>query len=143
MSLPNHNCYLRTKVDMLWLSFLAVFHLASPVKLAVSCTKILLTFRMRPTAITLNYSVMNIWNDVRQIIINIYIEKLQFNSLVWGSLTLIPNMYRIWDVMPGVPWEACWVNSPLLMRKHSLHSDGCSICVQEQQDFELGGRGTG
>ena len=40
--------------------------------------------------ITLNYSVKNTWNDVRQIIyIYIYIyEKSQFNSLVWGSLTL-------------------------------------------------------
>ena len=35
-----------------------------------------------------NYSVENIWNDVRQIII-IY-EKFQFDSLVWGSLTLTP-----------------------------------------------------
>ena len=67
-----------------------------------------LTFRMRPAAIALNYRVTNIQNDVRQIIINIYIEKMQFNSLVWGSLLLAPNMYGIWDVMPGVPWKACW-----------------------------------
>ena len=36
-----------------------------------------------------NYSVENIRNDVHQIIIIIY-EKFQFDSLVWGSLTLVP-----------------------------------------------------
>ena len=43
---------------------------------------------MRPAAITLNYSIKNILNDVRQkrIIICIYIhEKLQWNTLVWGE----------------------------------------------------------
>ena len=44
---------------------------------------------MRPTAIVLNYSIENIWNDVRQKII-IY-EKFQFDSLVWGSFMLAPN----------------------------------------------------
>ena len=39
---------------------------------------------MRLAAIALNYSVENIRNDVRQI----YYEKSQFDSLVWGSLTL-------------------------------------------------------
>ena len=34
-----------------------------------------------------NYSVENIRNDVRQII---KYEKFQFDSLVWGSLTLAP-----------------------------------------------------
>ena len=42
---------------------------------------------MRPAPIALNYSVENIRNDVRQIIIIMY-EKPQFDSLVWGSLTL-------------------------------------------------------
>ena len=37
-------------------------------------------------AIALNYSIKNIRNDVRQI----FDEKSQFNSLVWGSLTLAP-----------------------------------------------------
>ena len=37
----------------------------------------------------INYSVENIWNNVRQIVIIIY-EKFQFDSLVWGSLTLAP-----------------------------------------------------
>ena len=50
-----------------------------------SCTKILLTVRTRH-AVALNYSVKNIRNDIRQIII-LY-EKSRFNSLVWGSLTL-------------------------------------------------------
>ena len=46
---------------------------------------------MRPAAIVLNYSVENIQNDVRQkIIIIIIYEKFQFDSLVWGSLTLAP-----------------------------------------------------
>ena len=49
---------------------------------------------MWPAAITLNYSVENIRNDVRQKIIIIMIiilyEKSQFDSLVWGSLTLTP-----------------------------------------------------
>ena len=46
---------------------------------------------MRPTAIVLNYSIENMQNDVRHKLI-IY-EKFQFDSLVWGSLTLaiIPN----------------------------------------------------
>ena len=39
-------------------------------------------------AIALNYSIKNIRNDVRQIIIIIFDEKSRFNSLVWGSLTL-------------------------------------------------------
>ena len=44
-----------------------------------------------PAAIALNYSVKNIRNDVRQkIIIIIFDEKSQFNSLVWGLLTLAP-----------------------------------------------------
>ena len=53
-----------------------------------------LTVRTRLAA-ALNYSGKNIQNDVRQIIIIIIIiiiivlyEKSQFNSLVWGSLTL-------------------------------------------------------
>ena len=46
---------------------------------------------MQPVAISLNYNVENIWNDVRQIIMIIIIyEKSQFDSLVWGSLTLTP-----------------------------------------------------
>ena len=67
--------------------------LASWLSEKTSCTKILLTFRIQPVAIALNYSVKNIWNDIRQIIIiYIYIyEKSQFNSLVWGSLTLAPT----------------------------------------------------
>ena len=44
---------------------------------------------MQPAATTLNYSVENIRNDVCQKII-IY-EKSQFDSLVWGLLTLAPN----------------------------------------------------
>ena len=50
--------------------------------------KILLNVRMRTAAIALNYNVENIRNDVRQKII-IY-ENSQFDSLVWGSLTLAP-----------------------------------------------------
>ena len=45
--------------------------------------------RMRPAAIALNYSVKDIRNDVRRIII-IYHEKSQLNRLVWGLLTLAP-----------------------------------------------------
>ena len=51
-----------------------------------SYTKILLMVHMRPAAITLNYSIENIRNNIRQ---KIY-EKFQFDSLVWGSLTLAP-----------------------------------------------------
>ena len=53
-----------------------------------SCTKILLTLRMRPAPIALNYSVKHIRNDVRQK--RIIYEKLQYNSLERGSLTLAP-----------------------------------------------------
>ena len=49
---------------------------------------------MLPATIALNYSLKNIRNDVRQkiiiIIIIIFDEKSQFDSLVWGSLTLTP-----------------------------------------------------
>ena len=47
---------------------------------------------MQPAAITLNYSVENIRNDVRQKII---CENSKFDSLVWGSLTLAPNKHSI------------------------------------------------
>ena len=43
--------------------------------------------RMRPASIALNYNVENIRNNVRQIIIIIH-GKSQFDSIVWGSLTL-------------------------------------------------------
>ena len=69
-----------------WLPFIFQSHLGASWLL--SCTKILLKVRTRPAAIALNYSVKNIWNDVRQIIIIIFDEKSRFNSLVWGSLTL-------------------------------------------------------
>ena len=51
---------------------------------------------MRPAPITLNYSYENIRNDIRQKII---CEKSQFDSLVWGSLTLTPN-----SVSPFFKW---------------------------------------
>ena len=47
---------------------------------------------MQPAANALNYSIKNIWNDIRQIIY-IY-EKSQFNSLVWGSLMLAPGCQK-------------------------------------------------
>ena len=78
MSPPKHDCYLSYKMRTFQLFFLAVFHNCrhlSSHKLAVeklSFTKILHTLRMRPVAITLNYSVKNTWNDVCQIIIIIY-----------------------------------------------------------------------
>ena len=40
----------------------------------------------------LNYSVENIQNDVRQ---KILYEKSQFDSLVWGSLTLAPIIFTV------------------------------------------------
>ena len=46
-----------------------------------------LTVRMWPTAITLKECHLDLRNDIRQIIY-IYHEKLQLNTLVWGSLTL-------------------------------------------------------
>ena len=52
--------------------------------------------RVRPAATALNYSIENIRNDVRQkIIIIIFDEKSQFDSLVWGSLTLAPTRNKI------------------------------------------------
>ena len=53
-----------------WLSFITVVIQAHTSWLSekLSCTEILLKFRMRPTAITLNYSIKNIRNNVRQII---------------------------------------------------------------------------
>ena len=46
---------------------------------------------MLPAAIALSYSFENIRNDVSQKIPIIIYEKSQFNSLVWGSLTLVPH----------------------------------------------------
>ena len=63
------------------LSFLAVIiqpH-ASWLSEKPSCTKILLTFPMRPR-VALNYSVKNIWNDVCQIIYT-YICSAQSDNL--------------------------------------------------------------
>ena len=87
-----HNCYplynrcARSGCPS-WLSFISVIfqaHLgASWLPEKSSCTKILLTVHMRPVAIALNYSVKNVRNDARQI-------YMQCNSLVWGSLTLVP-----------------------------------------------------
>ena len=52
-------------------------------------TRLVHQFHMRPATIVLNYSIKYIQNDVRQTII---LKKSQFNSLVWGSLTLVPIM---------------------------------------------------
>ena len=56
------------------LSLITVVIEAHPARPS-TCTKILLTLRMRPAAITLNYcnSIKNIWYDVQQIH-----EKLQY-----------------------------------------------------------------
>ena len=45
---------------------------------------------MRPAAISLNYSVEDIRNNIRQIMIIIIYEKSQFDLLVWGELMLAP-----------------------------------------------------
>ena len=67
-----------------------------------------------PAAITLNYSIKDIRNDVQQIIIVISYEKLQLNSLVWGSLTPAPIISSAENAstvvegeVPGAPreWE--------------------------------------
>ena len=56
-------------------------------------------FRMRPTAITLNYSVENIWNDVRQkiiiiiIIIIIIYEKSHSWYVFSGNLWLLKVLF--------------------------------------------------
>ena len=62
-------------VRMLQLLFLAVLH------------KYLLTVHTWHVAITLNYSVKKYETTYKMIIVILY-EKSQFNSLVWGSLTL-------------------------------------------------------
>ena len=73
-----------------------------------------LTLLLRPAATTLNYSIKDIWNDVQQIIIVISYEKLQLNSLVWGSLTPAPIISSAENAstvvegeVPGAPreWE--------------------------------------
>ena len=46
-----------------------------------------------PRGFALNYSVKNIRNDVQRKIIIIFYEKSQFDSLVWGSLTLTPIIF--------------------------------------------------
>ena len=57
-----------------------------------SCTKILLTLRMQPVPITLNYSVKNIWDDVQQkIIIYIYIWKIAIEHISVGLAHAHPN----------------------------------------------------
>ena len=88
LQLPIPNVVAKTQLlslvqwaQMLWLSFLAICRQSSSpwcaaTARASSCTKILLTLRMWPVAIALNYSVKNIRNKVRQ------------NTLAWGSLLL-------------------------------------------------------
>ena len=96
MSPPKHTLFtFCIKVRTVWLSFLATRYNfqahASWLSKKPNYTKILLTVCMRPAAITLNYSVENIWNDVCQ---KIY-EESQFDSLVWGSLTLAPIIHGL------------------------------------------------
>ena len=78
LQLPIPNVVAKTQLlslvqwaQMLWLSFLAICRQSSSpwcaaTARASSCTKILLTLRMRHVAIVLNYSVKNIRNKVRQ-----------------------------------------------------------------------------
>ena len=54
-----------------------------------SCTKILLRFRMRPAAITLNYSIKNIRNDVRQIVYLCGSPRYKSNIIPLRSLTAL------------------------------------------------------
>ena len=66
-----------------------------------------LTFRMRPAAIALNYRVTNIQNDVRQIIINIYVEKnaIQLTSvgLALARPKYVRNLGRhAWGALEGL-----------------------------------------
>ena len=84
----------------------------------LSCTKILLTFHMRPTAIALNYSVKNIRNDVRQIIIiwkiaiqltsvglaharpnHMYIPKVIITWSCWAQKLLTPTFWSSWTLV--------------------------------------------
>ena len=77
-----------------WLSFITVIIQAHANWLSDAEKPklyILLMFRMQPAVIALNYSIKNIRNDVCQIIYIYIYEKSQFNSLVWGSLTLAPT----------------------------------------------------
>ena len=102
----------------------------------LSCTKILLMVRMRPTAIALNYSIENIWNDVRQ---KIY-EKFQFDSLVWGSLTLAPikaqfdNCLSSSLLMPAKKtlWQqlrfvVCWLSLFLVQQNNTSTWSKCFV----------------
>ena len=63
--------------------------------------------RMRPAAISLNYSIKDIRHDARQIIyIIIYHEKSQLNRLVWSSLMLAP----IIRLKSSIPAGFCKLN---------------------------------
>ena len=66
---------------------------------------------MRPAALALNYSVENIRNDVTP-------EKYQFDSLVWGSLTLAPMTSKI--------FRTTTVHVP---EQNSRDLESCSLCT--------------
>ena len=77
-----------------WLSFIIVIfqsHLGA--SWLPGCTKILLMVRMRPAAIALNFSIKNIQNDIRQIIMKI---SIQLTSV--GLAYARPIMYiYLWE----------------------------------------------
>ena len=78
---------------LFWLLFISiVFHLSFR-----SCQNKNL-IRMWPMALALNYSVENIWNDIRQIMIMII--KSPFKTLMWGSHTLTPIIIDHMKVVP-------------------------------------------
>ena len=101
-----------------------------------SYTKILLMVHMRPAAITLNYSIENIRNNIRQ---KIY-EKFQFDSLVWGSLTLAPikaqfdNCLSSSLLMPAKKtlWQqlrfvVCWLSLFLVQQNNTSTWSKCFV----------------
>ena len=55
--------------------------------------KILLSVRMQPVAIALNYNVENIM-ERHMTDNNVIYEKSRFNSLAWGSLMLPPITFK-------------------------------------------------
>ena len=78
---PKHTLFtFRTNVHTVRLSFLATRYNfqahTSWLSKKPSCTKILLTVRMQPAAIALNYSIENIRNDVCQKIIPIRLTSV-------------------------------------------------------------------
>ena len=126
---PKHNSYLSYNKSSchFWLSCITVVSTSSPW--VSSCTKILLTLRMRPAPIALNYSVKHIQNDVRQKIVHIYIYiwKIAIQHTSVGLAHACPN-YTLCSTL----WHYFWYK---IVLKACFQFYGSFWLVQGSESF--------